>query len=182
MPRRARGTARHIFDGVARQKHAERVVGRSRQTPPDAVDLNLEPGHALVHAVLPLQSDPVFNFVRGGMRSLLTLLLPADAAQCYADLLSSRRYEAFLNLANAHLTESTAPSSTGGSIRLRKSELLVDLVGDCVDAIESMAKSSARQMNLVLYYSGVQQSASPRPPSRPPWPTPTTATPSTTGR
>ena len=122
-------------------------------------------GHALVHAVLPLQADPVFNFVRGGMRSLLTLLLPADAAQCYADLLSSRRYEAFLNLANAHLTESTAPSSTGGSIRLRKSELLVDLVGDCVDAIESMAKSSARQMNLVLYYSGVQQSASPRPPT-----------------
>ena len=146
-------------------------------TTPDGAARTRRAGHALVHALLPLHTEPCLGFAQQSVRSLLSALLPADANQCLADLQHLRRIETFLSLAQASLAAAptlSAPAPSGVAAALASSgsrrtdarnalsgpparaDLLVALMGECIEQIEPIARSSHRQAHLCLFYAGFE--------------------------
>jgi hypothetical protein len=55
-------------------------------------------GHGLEHALLPLAAEPFFGYLHKTVQAIFAILLPADAALCFADFAQLRGLHKFLRL------------------------------------------------------------------------------------
>jgi hypothetical protein len=114
-------------------------------------------GHGLVHALLPLAAEPFFGCLHKTVQAILAILLPADAALCFADFAQLRGLHKFLRLATRPISRSKTVGAGAGRAD-RKMELLLLLASDAIEELEMIAKHERRGVHLALYYIGLASS------------------------